>query len=51
MKFSELQPFIKDKIAEAKKIFGENATTIELCMYIYGVGLDDGAAGVKITNK
>ena len=48
MKFSELHPFIKEKIEEAKKVLGTDANMVEICMYIYGVGLDDGAAGVKI---
>lgn len=51
MKFSELHPFIKEKIEEAKKAIGVDASWVEICMYIYGVGLDDGAAGVKISNK
>ena len=51
MKFSELNPFIKEKIEEAKKEIGTDANMVEICMYIYSVGLDDGAAGVKISNK
>ena len=48
MTFKELEPYIREKIKEAKKELGDNANVLEICMYIYGVGLDDGAAGVKI---
>ena len=49
MKFNELEPYIREKITEAKKELGDNANVIEICMCIYALGLDDGAAGVKIS--
>ena len=48
MTFKEFESYIREKLTEARKELGDNANTLELCMYIYGVGLDDGAAGVKI---
>ena len=48
MTFKELESYIREKIKEAKKELGNDANVLEICMYIYGVGLDDGAAGVKV---
>ena len=48
MTIKELESYVREKITEAKKEFGDDANVLEICMYIYGVGLDDGADGVKI---
>lgn len=49
MTIKELESYIREKLTEAKKELGDNANVIELCMYIYALGLDDGADGVKIS--
>ena len=48
MTLKELESYIREKLIEARKELGDDANVLEICMYIYGVGLDDGAAGVKI---